>query len=161
MIDYKKALAETDTPSKLCRVAVRDMQALKAAMKDGEKVRFNSEKFHMHPAREPKVCLMCVAGAVARGAGLPDSEVWYPHGDAEREAYLFNKRMEFLSDLRLGGLNIGYMPGAENLSATEKAVLCRKIDTLFDENDPDDSGDIEGFIELYTKYAELFEKEGL
>lgn len=170
MIDYQKALEATSSPSKTCRLAVEDLKTLKRDIANGANLRFNTETYHTAVAALGRVeCVMCIAGAVVRGQGVPDDANWSPRlgvldkGIEDEAEWAFNNRMEFLSDLRTGNLWAHGWKCFEEMPKKNLAALESDIeDVARDFGRPtfeDHDSNIDGYIKLYTAYAEYFEKE--
>ena len=87
-----KRVTDLKKVSELCDMAIADMVALKSAMKEGGLV-FSASTWHTQFGGN---CHMCVAGAVARGCGVPDTSDW-AMGDSCDESV---RRFDILDELR-------------------------------------------------------------
>lgn len=170
MINFEKALEATSTPAAACRLAVKDLETLKCDIANGANLRFNAGTYHTAVVALGKVeCVMCIAGAVARGQGVPDNVDWTPRlgiidrGTTDAAEWTFNNRMEFLSDLRVGDFWPWGWERIEKMTKRDRAALISDIEDIardfgrptFEDHD----SNIDGYIKLYTAYAEYFEKE--
>lgn len=177
MDTFEKMLSDTNTLSKTCYLAVKDLKKLQTDIKSGRPVGFHSEIYHRinNPPRQKATCTMCVVGSIVRGFGLDDSISWALNDwsirfinqelDAKNIMYY---RLAVIDELRQGVFHrTSFFKGwlyADNhiqlVFILKTKNLHTSIRDIYEEVMPN-IYDIENYIVLYQQYANLFKEQNM
>ena len=170
MKDIDDMLQKTSSLAKTCCLAVQDMRLLLKDIDKGKPLVFNPELYHVITSvKQETVCAMCVVGAIARQSGVPDNKNWDLSEllqNGETNSFILYNRLKFIDVLRLGRLNpFAYRKGwsenknKQSLYSLAGVVRERYAKDIVKKNF--EGNNLEHYIELYTDYAEIFDKQGL
>ena len=151
------------------RVSCKGYEDIKKRYSGKKHLQFNSEIYHRYDPIE-KVCTMCVVGAVARGFGVSDIQYWIPDYyppspgvtvdlSLSKNVMLAN-RFQFLNMLRQGIFisKIYFTGWPEKSNDVDWKNFRLELIEIYKNNKPAGQMDIDGFIQLYKHYAQLFKK---